>query len=59
MEKQFSVKHNLPKESEFICNKHVCFVPDGVPAAMDINKTGNMCTTLGRVRVTIFAVERQ
>ena len=50
---------NLPKEFEFPCKQLVCIVPDGVPAMTDINKTGNICTTLRRVRVTIVAVEKQ
>jgi hypothetical protein len=55
----FCETDNLPKEFEFVFKKRVCFVPDGVTAMTDINKTGNMCTTLRRVRVTIFAVEKQ
>ena len=53
------MKHILPKEFEFICNKHVCFAPDEIFAVTDINKTGNMCITFRRVRLTIFAVEEQ
>ena len=38
---------------------NVCFAPDEIFAVTDINKTGNMCITLRRVRVTVFAVEKQ
>ena len=55
----FCETDNLPNEFKFICNERACFVPHGFPVTTDINKTGNMCTTLGRVRVTIFAVEKQ